>query len=86
MRVPCVGIEDFERVLAEIKALDPSDAGFRFHRKRDGSPSLNSPTTRLDLANFQRVMRDVHGFVECANMEVDHRLEIQAEMHSWFGP
>jgi len=75
---PPVGVEDLEHALDELDKLDPEATGFRFHENRQGGPTLSNPPATLDLANFHRVLRDVHGFVEAANTQVAQRLETDA--------
>lgn len=82
--LPVVGQIEFERIILQLASLDPSAAGFRFYQNRDGSQSLKTPTETLDIVNLHRVLRDAHGFVECANMEIDYRLDLQAEVDSMY--
>jgi hypothetical protein len=69
-----------ELLLQELQQLDPEATGFRYPEDRDGRPNLASPPALLDLDNVHDVLTDVHTFLECANAEIDHRLEWTQEM------
>ena len=67
-----LGVEDFERLLGDVDALDPEATGFRFHAARNGEPSLSPRDRSVDLENFHKVFCELYTFVDCLNEELKH--------------
>jgi len=82
-------IDNAERILLQLHALDPTSEDARYPIRVDGSPTLTA-LSRVHIRQFHAAMAGVAHFLDASDcglrVKLDERTEYEADMATWYPP
>ena len=78
------GLVHVGRILDQLSEMDPDGQEFRYHLRRDGTPTLPG-VDRLDLANFHEAMLGVSDYLLAVSTATEVAMDAKAEMLEHWG-
>lgn len=74
--------EWYRFLIRQLSALDPDSYRFRYHRSKEGEPSLSAEVTEINLRHFAEAIERLADYLDRLDSAIAHLEELKADMES----